>query len=93
MDENDPIKERIIDLCEGNPGALTVLIQMVQAAQVMGQTYTLPFLFDYMKEQGLTGPEIWILFKDECDEDFSLFLQTLSLRAETNAITAEAANG
>lgn len=87
------VKEMIIELSEGNPGALTVLIQMVQAAEAQDVMFALPVLFTYMKENGLTGSEIWILYKDECGSDYDTFIQTLALRAEAEAITFEAASG
>lgn len=87
------VQDLMIELSEGNPGALTVLIQMVQEAQALDTMSSLMFLFAYMKANGIVGPEIWILYKDECGSDYDTFIQTLALRAEAEAITFEAASG
>lgn len=68
----DP-KQMIIDLSEGNPGAITVLMKVMVAR---------PDLLLYMYENGPRGSDIWVLYKDECDEDIYLFMDMLSVRAE-----------
>jgi hypothetical protein len=76
--------EVIIELCEGNPGAVSVLTR-VRVAR--------PDLLLYMYENGPRGSDIWVLYKDECGEDIFLFFDTLDLRRELEVITAEAADG
>ena len=55
---NDNLRDNIIDICEGNPGGLTVLIQLVE---LCGEEA----INEVAKCEGLRGSEIWLLFKDE----------------------------
>ena len=63
---NDNLRDNIIDICEGNPGALTVLIQLVEVLSEQG-------IAAVAKCEGLRGSEIWLLFKDENQQQLSGF--------------------
>jgi len=54
----DTAKETIIGLCGGNPGGLSVLMEL---CGLFGE----PALEEVAKCEGLRGPEIWLLYKDE----------------------------
>ncbi len=65
---DDDLKSSIVKMCEGNPGALTVLCELVTRtpeidpdAGLGGLHYLL-----HMDDQGLYGSHIWMLFKDVC---------------------------
>lgn len=57
------VQERVIEMCEGNPGALNFLLQLVKA----GKVETLFALDAY----GIRGQYLWSVYKDLCDEDLS----------------------
>lgn len=55
---------RLVTLSEGNPGAISVLsmiVMQVTDAEVM------PIL-DEIEKQELTGPKLWVAYKDHCRE-------------------------
>jgi len=54
---DDKAINRLIDLSEGNPGAMTVLVQMVE---IFGENA----LLQVEKVEGLRGSEIWMLYKN-----------------------------
>jgi hypothetical protein len=66
---SEEIKERIVDVSQGNPGAVTafmsVLPLFVATLSLPNQQDTyIGWFIDYLKEKGLTGPNLWIRFKD-----------------------------
>lgn len=66
----DTGKTAVFKLCEGNPGALNVLMQLVMSYEkidpdsVFGNLSGLLSLDTY----GIYGPRIWMLYKDVCGE-------------------------
>ena len=75
----DTTRSALMKLSEGNPGALTVMIQALKDApeidpdSVGGGAMVLLQLDDL----DITGPRIWMLFKDVCDENLSRMLGAL----------------
>ena len=67
--------ERIIELCEGNPGAATVLSRLstIEPVKDHFDSY-LNVLIHY----GIKGSMVWILYKDICKSDISLFRNKLT---------------
>lgn len=66
--------EKVIELAEGNPGAITVLSQL----------QTVPELIDFLLyETDKRGPDIWVIYKDMCLQDIDAFcmLLTRAMRA------------
>lgn len=62
-------KESILDLAQGNPGALRVL---ADASQLDG----FDKLITNLKSTHAYGPRIWLLFKDINKEDLGSFVQS-----------------
>lgn len=62
------MRDRIIDLTDGNPGALTVLSKV--ANEPNSGT-----LIQILEHHDVRGPEVWKLYKDECDEDIDAFVE------------------
>ena len=60
---SDEIKDLIIEMSEGNPGAISVMMQLA----VFKEGW-LPML-KILKANNYTGDKIWMLYKDECGED------------------------
>lgn len=70
----DDVKEQIINISEGNPGALTVLLQLVEA----------PEIITYLELHGPKGSNLWVLYKDRNFEDINLLAAELSLRMQAS---------
>ena len=76
---------RLLTLGQGNPGALSVLKQLVDG----GHEETI----DQLENAGATGARIWLLYKDICEEDLdrlvlasvnipTLFIEYPAVKAE-----------
>lgn len=74
---NDPQKltDLLVNLSEGNPGALNVLVRLVEDPifQIDGLFETIQLLI----ENNIKGPKLWMLFKDRHCEDWVSFAQEL----------------
>lgn len=57
MELSQERQDQIIRLSEGNPGAMTVLVETIKL-------FGLNALDEVEKVEGLRGPEIWMLYKD-----------------------------
>lgn len=78
IEGDDSMEDALMKLSEGNPGAITALTEMVKVAsnedvgddevQLEGAAAGFQLLLKVDME-GLRGPDIWELYKDECDED------------------------
>jgi len=67
----DKQKYKIVQLSEGNPGAITVL------SKVIGTTNVEKFdeVAEVLLNQDITGSDIWVKFKDQNGEDISKFIE------------------
>ena len=77
-----------VKLCEGNPGALGVLMRIWKEGQAI-DPYTDPLLLILMFDSfGIYGSDIWILYKDVCGQKLN---KTIALirAAQLGIITAE----
>ena len=68
------IKQQILDIAAGNPGAINVLARMCcgldnEAAKT---------LLDTLKKSSIKGSEVWIFYKDVCHEDLEKFTSSLT---------------
>lgn len=61
FDPNDTIPQTIMKMSDGNPGALKVLCGID------------PFMILGLDNMRIYGPNIWIGFKDVCEENFADF--------------------
>jgi|SRR5208337_730700 len=68
---DDNLQSALVEMCEGNPGGLTVLIELVKqvpridpGAFMGGLLYILR-----LDDLGLYGSHIWMLFKDVCGQE------------------------
>jgi hypothetical protein len=67
----DTAQDMLMKLCEGNPGALNVLIKLFTETELIDPDaafgpYSAILALDTL---GIYGPHIWVLFKDVCGED------------------------
>ena len=58
------LKEAIFVMAEGNPGAISALIELATKADM---PWIIPF--GHMDEAGVYGPRIWMLYKDVFNYD------------------------
>lgn len=75
-----------LTMCEGNPGALQVLMKL--AEDPMG----LMFILD-LDDMGMRGSQIWIAWKDHCKCDLEVFKKALRDRDPAMVATVNAHRG
>jgi len=56
------MKSRIIELAKGNPGAVTVLVELIRIN---------PLLLETLEELNIRGPQIWVAYKDWAKMDMN----------------------
>jgi len=66
---NDTAPDIVKKMCDGNPGALVVLMKLL--SQTFHGVHG-AMLIVYLDEWGIYGPDIWILYKDHCHESMQL---------------------
>ncbi len=71
LDLDPKAREMIVDLCEGNPGALTVLMSTYKE---VGVDRFLPFV-RALGERNIRGSAIWCSFKDVHGQDIEAFVR------------------
>jgi len=72
MPDIDPkVREVLIDLSEGNPGAVNVLVSTYFE---VGIDRFLPFA-RALGERGIRGSQIWCSFKDDHGQDIEAFVR------------------
>src|ERR1035437_2480941 len=71
MQLTDTPQSMIVKMCEGNPGALRVLLNCVTQGAAIDPDHILGGIAPILEldELGLYGSNIWILYKDVCKED------------------------
>lgn len=68
----DSLQDNIVSLAQGNPGAVTVLTELVDydpSAAVL--------VMDDLSKMDMYGPRIWIVYSDYCDEDIEEFVEAI----------------
>jgi len=70
---NMSVKDMLVTMCDGNPGALTFMLQLVQAEPVTGVMDIL--LFDSL---GIYGSKIYMLWNDCCRRDMVKVQETIT---------------
>jgi len=81
LPSNNPI-ECISAMSEGNPGGLSVMMQIVELIQSKISSENMQSLFisialQLMYNAGITGSRIWLGYKDLCECDLIAFLTRL----------------
>jgi hypothetical protein len=61
------IKDRILNIAQGNPGALRVLVDMAQQGANDA-------LLD-LERAGVHGGQVWLIFKDGCGQDLAATIE------------------
>ena len=71
---HDTVFDVALKMAEGNPGAVTVITQILQDKE-MG----LFRLLD-LDDMNIRGSQIWVGYKDYCDEDLPSFVDAIKKR-------------
>jgi len=75
----DSLRDIVISMSEGNPGALRVCMEIVSSSRSIDPDSALgefgPLIF--LDSLGIYGPSIWMLYKDVCGEDVTKLLAVL----------------
>lgn len=77
----DSVQEVIFKLSEGNPGAVTAIVQLCESCSYEEFLTYLIFFDDYE----IYGSKIYMLWNDCCDRDLNKLIETISyIRANLN---------
>lgn len=66
----------ILDVCDGNPGALRIATEIYRTLGVIYSEMVLQKAISL----GYVGSELWILYKDECNENLAETAAQLLIR-------------
>jgi hypothetical protein len=72
-DPRQELKEMILGMCEGNPGAMSVLMAIPRSVGIAEALK----IFDQMKEMKIVGPNVWLAFKDASGEDLGKMIESI----------------
>lgn len=72
---NDSMLDVMLKLAEGNPGAITVLTQIVKQDSTEGF-----FILLGLDDMNIRGSQIWVGYKDYCDCDLTKFIEAVTNR-------------
>jgi len=75
-------KETMVMMSEGNPGALTVIMQIMKADPLEGFMTLLN-----LDDMNIRGPQIWLGYKRHCGEDIKKFIECAKNRDEDMVAT------
>jgi hypothetical protein len=70
---NDSFMDVVMKMSEGNPGAISVLMQLMKEVPTIDPANVLGGLGPILEMDtlGIYGSRIWILYKDVCGEDIA----------------------
>ena len=71
----DTVRDMIVTMAEGNPGAITVLMEILKSDKDTGV-----FNILHMDDMNIRGTQIWIGYKDFCKQDILMFLKYIKER-------------
>lgn len=72
---SDNLQSIMVKMSEGNPGALSVLVQM---REKQGEMAFMEMLS--LDDMNIRGSQIWLGYKDHCGEDIDKFLKCVKDR-------------
>ena len=71
----DSVRDIAVKMAEGNPGALTVIMKMLERDDAEGVFQLLS-----LDDMNIRGTQIWVGFKDYCEMDMDRFLKCVRER-------------
>jgi hypothetical protein len=66
MEPSQDMLDTVVKVCEGNPGALNIMMSMITAADPASAVILMP-MFEKLKESGLGGSHLYCLQNDICE--------------------------
>lgn len=72
-----PMMEAVVQLSDGNPGAITVLKQLLMLAQLTKPAFEGIFALE------IRGSDLWVGYKDVAGGDINKFVELLERRSPT----------
>jgi hypothetical protein len=69
------LKEIVIVMANGNPGALNILLNMLKDDRGLSKVFDLDYL-------GIRGSKLYMLFSDSCQKDEGKFYRTIDMLSE-----------
>jgi hypothetical protein len=78
----------LLMMSEGIPGAITVLVELLNDPSGMGFLDVL-----HLDDMGMRGSQIWVAYKDHCKGDFEAFKKALKDRDPAMVATVNASRG
>ena len=85
---SDSTMDMIVAMSEGNPGALTVLMGMLESDDPAA-----PIMILSLDDMNIRGTQIWVGYKDHCGEDLAVFIQAIKDRELAMVQTINANSG
>ena len=75
----DTTQTALMKMSEGNPGALTVLLQVIEQAERIDPDSLggSAMVLLHLDEMGIHGPKVWMLYKDVCKQNLSHMMGAL----------------
>jgi len=72
---SDSTQDTLVKMSEGNPGAISVLMQLLQRDDPAALMTLLS-----LDDMNMRGPQIWVGYKDHCGSDIELFAEKIGAR-------------
>lgn len=85
---SDNTFDMVTKMAEGNPGAITVLMQLLKR----DDPAALMIVLD-LDDMNMRGPQIWVGFKDHCKQDIEAFAKAIRGRDAAMVETVNASMG
>ena len=63
---------KLLTLCKGNPGAISVMLELMKRYHFSEEYYK---CCDYLEEHKIHGEELYLLWKQTCEKDYERFLR------------------
>ena len=70
----DDMMSALTKMSEGNPGAISVMMQMFKKDPMA------LIILCHLDDMKIYGSNIWICYKDQCNEDIDLFIEKAKSR-------------
>lgn len=74
LNQSGDIRDAIITLSEGNPGAINVLMEVTR------KTSLADHVLSNLDSMNIRGSQIWVAFKDHCKQDVLRFTECVLRR-------------
>ncbi len=70
----DTVQDMVVKMCEGNPGALGVLLEIVNHPDGG------PLIMLRLADMNIRGAQLWVAYKDYCRRNLGMLLMRLEAR-------------